>query len=201
MSILDPWLEEASRLGISLDEPVDKTAMAFVLQKADSLNLLTYKAGMAGDWLIPVRKLDFERRKAVTVAELLAGVAHLATVDNPPSFLKAKHLYTAADNYRRQQRDRALNGRLVPELPPEFSGVQDTKQQIARVNKYYEAWGKAAIATGDYETSIKAARLAVGLPETPQPRKEIAGQNTDLEEVKKIIAGLAGGKKKKGETK
>lgn len=162
MSILDPYLLQAASLNISLTSPLDKPAMVFILQKADSLGLLFYKPGMEIDWLAAAHVWSKKHSRTLTGQHLLAGCLHLASEPQKEKFLRPADLFQAVTAYETQQRRKALAGRQTPELPPELE-TASFDQELA----YMRAWGKAAIATGDYQQATQQARLAIGLPAQP----------------------------------
>ena len=170
MSILDTSLQQAKALGIDPTAVIDKPGMVLVLQKADSLNLLSFKAGMEQAWLDTALLWARKHRQRLTLQDLLAGLLHLASEPRSGKWLQPIELLTSIEAYYSQNYRQALGARLTPELPPELELAEDTAVEA----HYLNVWKQAARLTGDYESATRQARLAINLPAEP-PKLEAGG--------------------------
>ena len=164
MSILAPYLEQATRLGINPTQPVTVAGMALALQKADSLGLTFYKAGMEHDWHTAAQLWATKHHTSLTLQDLLAGLLHLATEPRTERFLKPFELFNAVSDYYRTNLKKALGARQTPELPPELSTAT-----LEQERDYLRHWRKDAKTSGNYTHATHYARTMLGLTPEPQP--------------------------------
>ena len=163
VSILETSREQARALGIAPLGEIDKPGMILILQKADNLNLLSFKAGMEQEWLDTARLWASKHHYTLRFQDLLIGLMHLATEPRTDRFLKPIELFTAIDASYTQNYLQALGTRQEPELPPEL----ETNTTTSREFLYRKAWRQAARLSGDYQTATRHARLAINLPAEP----------------------------------
>lgn len=162
MSILAPYLDQAAKLGINPTQPVTVAGMALALQKADSLGLTFYKAGMERDWCAAAQLWAHKHGTSLTFQDLIAGLLHLATEERSERFLKPFDMFNAVNSYYRANIRKALGARQAPEIPHELA-----RATVDQERDYLRLWRHDAKISGNYEHATRYARTTVGL--TPEP--------------------------------
>lgn len=163
MSILENQLTKAQKLGIKPTQTITPKGMAYVLTIADRYGLINYKNGMNDDWLDSLKLWSHKHNQPLpTFQEILAATLDLST-EETTGFKMPSHFWNAIGKYKKTRYLQALNGKTVPELPPEWSGLDNHHDE----QKYLKEFAKNAISTGNYQQATRLTRQTFGLPETP----------------------------------